>query len=154
MGVWVVLRGDKSGQDGGSSCLIISLSLGLLGGAPHLWSLMGRPLAQISFVLQVLSQPGLGCPQTQHPCPFHLLTLSQGAWERESFSTPARLLGAPRYLVARMCRFRTRKAGASTSLSRWVHLSWLVFASPCPLQCCSKHHGTSEQGRIRGSVCF
>lgn len=55
---------DRSGQDGGSSCLIISLSLGLLGSAPHLWFPMGRPLAQISFALPVLSQPGLECPQT------------------------------------------------------------------------------------------
>jgi hypothetical protein len=64
------------------------------------------------------------------------------------FSTPARLLGAPRYLVTRMYRFRSRKAGASTSLSRWVHLSWPVFALPDLYSVCSKHRGTLEKGRI------
>lgn len=40
--------------------------------------------------------------------------------------------------MTRMCRFRTSKAGASTSLSRWGHLSWPVVCLTCPLQCMLK----------------
>lgn len=110
----------------GSSCLIISLSLGLLDGIPHLWSPMGRPPAEISFALPVLSQPGLGCPQTQHPCRFHLPTLSQGRWERESFFFyPSQTTWGSK--LTRMCGFRSRKAGASTSLT----LGTLVLACVC-----------------------